>query len=837
MKRKQDLIYQFLLIFFVLFLFWLVVDSEVLFGSKTDWISQHVVFPEYLRTLFYDTGELFPNFAPHIGAGQNIYVLSYYGLLNPIIMLSYLFPQVSMVDYIITTNYVLFLCTGLLFYHFMRSHKKSPNISLLTTLLVIFSSCLLFHFHRHFMFVNYMPFLILGLMGIDRYFKTNKKWIYMLSIFMMIMMSYYYSVTGIFVMVIYGIYQYIRVHEKITVREFLKDGIRFIIPIVVAILMAGVLLLPTAYTILNGRTDQTTSIQLASLFIPDLNLDGLLYGTYSLGFTSVILFALIENLFSEKRENKWLSIAVICVLVFPIFIYLLNGTLYVRDKILLPFLPLMGILLADFLEMFKNKELHLKVLYISTAVIVLLALIQNEQEIFFYIDIVIMWIILFIGSKIGYRTICIGTIILVAFTNFIIANASDQYVTKEEYNTYFSKEKQELIDQVLEKEDKIVRSNQLDDPLYTINKIYRDNYYQTSIYSSTYNANYRNFYDSVFEHPLSHRNSLITSQTNNILYQMFMGVQYVTTKRKAPVGYRKVAGEEGETSIYKNANVLPIGYVSYQTLNEEVFDKIEFPYKDEVLLNQTVTKNSSNDQYETHIKEIDLQTTPKYIESGIDYRKTDQGYHIDVSETSMMQLKLDHSLKNKILIISFDVKNQPDCSVGDLRITINQVKNKLTCSDWLYQNHNDTFKYVISSSKATATLTIGFDPGSYDLENIHVYELDYNDIKDVKKSKDEWKLNTDKSKGDVLTGKVTAKQDGYFTTSIPYDEGFTVLVDGKEVEYEMVNKGFVGFPIEEGTHTVTLEYQSPWFRAGVFLSGIGLLSALVIILFDIKKRK
>ena len=70
---------------------------------------------------------------------------------------------------------------------------------------------------------------------------------------------------------------------------------------------------------------------------------------------------------------------------------------------------------------------------------------------------------------------------------------------------------------------------------------------------------------------------------------------------------------------------MPIGYVSYQTLNEEVFDKIEFPYKDEVLLNQTVTKNSSNDQYETHIKEIDLQTTPKYIESGIDYRKTDQG--------------------------------------------------------------------------------------------------------------------------------------------------------------------------------------------------------------------
>lgn len=118
-----------------------------------------------------------------------------------------------------------------------------------------------------------------------------------------------------------------------------------------------------------------------------------------------------------------------------------------------------------------------------------------------------------------------------------------------------------------------------------------------------------------------------------------------------------------------------------------------------------------------------------------------------------------------------------------------------------------------------------------------MYELDYNDIKDVKNSKDEWKLNKDKSKGDILTGTITAQQDGYFTTSIPYDEGFTVLVDGKEVEYEKVNKGFVGLPIEKGSHTITLEYQSPWFKEGSLLSGVGVLSALVIVIFDMRKRK
>ena len=59
------------------------------FGSKVDWISQHSVLPDYFRQLFYETGNLFPNFAPDIGGGQNIYNFSYYGLFSPLILLSY----------------------------------------------------------------------------------------------------------------------------------------------------------------------------------------------------------------------------------------------------------------------------------------------------------------------------------------------------------------------------------------------------------------------------------------------------------------------------------------------------------------------------------------------------------------------------------------------------------------------------------------------------------------------------------------------------------------------------------------------------------------------------
>lgn len=56
---------------------------EKVFGANVDWISQHSVFPEYFRQQFYETGQIFPEFAANIGGGQNIYHFAYYGLYNP----------------------------------------------------------------------------------------------------------------------------------------------------------------------------------------------------------------------------------------------------------------------------------------------------------------------------------------------------------------------------------------------------------------------------------------------------------------------------------------------------------------------------------------------------------------------------------------------------------------------------------------------------------------------------------------------------------------------------------------------------------------------------------
>ena len=170
---KQDKKYIVIMIFLILGLGFIFFLSPFIFGSKTDWLGQHTAFPEYFRNLFYQTGNFFPNFSIHLGAGQNIFNFAYYGLLNPIILLSYFLPFVPMQTYIIVTSLLSILVSMILLYYFFKP-KLGDKIAFFSVILYFFACPIIFHAHRHIMFVNYMPFLILGLIGVDNYFIKKK---------------------------------------------------------------------------------------------------------------------------------------------------------------------------------------------------------------------------------------------------------------------------------------------------------------------------------------------------------------------------------------------------------------------------------------------------------------------------------------------------------------------------------------------------------------------------------------------------------------------------------------------------------------------------------------
>ena len=133
-KHKKDLIYLSILVLTFIVLSLYTIKGTYLFDSNTDWYSQHISIPEYFRTLFYNTKDLFPDFALNIGNGQNIYNFSYYGLLSPYILISFCLPWLKMSSILSFLTVLSILISTILMYLFLRKHEFTEEESFLATL-------------------------------------------------------------------------------------------------------------------------------------------------------------------------------------------------------------------------------------------------------------------------------------------------------------------------------------------------------------------------------------------------------------------------------------------------------------------------------------------------------------------------------------------------------------------------------------------------------------------------------------------------------------------------------------------------------------------------------
>lgn len=810
--KKIDKNY-FIIILVSLLLVIISVPNNYLFGSLTDWITQHIAFPDYFRKLFYETGNIFPSFAPSIGAGQNIFNFAYYGLYSPLFLLSYLLPFIDMTTYIIGINIIIYIITGILFYKFFKSHYNRST-SFIVTIIMICASPLLYHSHRHFMFVSYMPFLIMGLFGVDAYFERNNKILLIISVFLLILTNYFFSVSSLSVILLYGVFVYIKRKEEIKVKELFIDGLKFLIPIFLGILLASFILLPTAYTLLNGRSTSDTNL-LTSLK-PDLDYSRLLYSSYTLGLTSLGIIALIYGI-KSKKEYKILSLIMFIIISIPLFCLILNGFLYAREKVFIPYLILFGLFICNLFE--NIKKLSLKDIYIF--IIFLVIFILFKSEIYFIIDYIVTLVLIYTLKN--RKTILYLIIAVIVIISCIVTNKNENFVSSDIYNNIL--EDSEEINKI--KYDDKYRFYHLDDNLYTTDKIYTNNYHIDSIYSSTYNQDYYNFYKKIFNNPFSYRNEMILAQTKNLLYQTYMGAKYMYSN-KDMLGYEKVSNH-----IYKNDNVLPIIYGTDRIISEKEFDNLKYPYTLEALFSGVISKEDKNKEITKNTNSIDLDYDVKTIK-GLKIEKKENYLNVVAKYKNNLVLKLKEPINNKVILIDFTLKEEWSCSKGDSKITINGISNTLTCKSWMYKNRNNNFHFYIAEDNLDE-LNIKFNKGEYNIENINVYEIDYNSILEYVKST--YKPEYINISGDQITSKINISNDGYIVTSIPYDNGFTIYDNNKKVEVEKVNKSFIGFSAKKGNHNIKIKYNAPLFKEGKIISLITFITIIIYIFINNKKNK
>ncbi len=88
-----------------------------------------------------------------------------------------------------------------------------------------------------------------------------------------------------------------------------------------------------------------------------------------------------------------------------------------------------------------------------------------------------------------------------------------------------------------------------------------------------------------------------------------------------------------------------------------------------------------------------------------------------------------------------------------------------------------------------------------------------------------------------LKGTIKTEEESILFLSVPYNQGWKIFDNGKEVEYEKVQLGFIGVLLEEGDHYIEMYYTPQGFKSGAILTVCGIGLWLVLIGLDWKKRK
>lgn len=103
-----------------------------------------------------------------------------------------------------------------------------------------------------------------------------------------------------------------------------------------------------------------------------------------------------------------------------------------------------------------------------------------------------------------------------------------------------------------------------------------------------------------------------------------------------------------------------------------------------------------------------------------------------------------------------------------------------------------------------------------------LYSLDQNVVKEFEEYTAAHQMTFDGYTGNTLNGHITAEEAGILYLSVPYNQGYTAAVDGKKVTPVKLGTGLMGVPVEAGEHVITLTYHTPYLMAGICLSVIGI---------------
>lgn len=291
-------------------------------------------------------------------------------------------------------------------------------------------------------------------------------------------------------------------------------------------------------------------------------------------------------------------------------------------------------------------------------------------------------------------------------------------------------------------------------------------------------------------------------------------------KRSAFLSYGVVDGNSDNTDVPKMNNVIDFGAIGNAGYLKFTHNKPSVTFE--------LPKDNSNMELLLYINGLSYKSSPMHLAAS-----NEQGMRVP-SRSQLMINKLNEELP-RLPDDKYTVNIRTNTGYEAMPLI---QPSKLSTT--MYK-HVDEAMVNLGASKVnrtTVTLTSN-DYGLLNYSDMRVVGLKFDDA--YKKRIFNMRANGAKNlklTNSGLTAKFNNRKKMIIGSSIPYVErGWTLKIDNKKTPIFKSNLGFVGFKMPAGKHDVELKYKTPYVRESIFISLIGIVSLVIVLIVNKKENK
>lgn len=758
----------------------------------------------------------------NVGVGSNFLALYVYYLASPLHWIAFLLPQSLLIEFMSYLVIVKVGLCGLTFCIYLRKHFQTESV--VTVLFAIFYalSGYMAAYNWNIMWLDCVILFPLIIWGLEKLVMEGKPVLYCVTLALSILTNFYISIMICIFLVLYF------VTLLFTEERYVKPCLQFGVFSLLAGALAAVLLVPEICAIMAtdfGAMEFPKEIQSYFSVLDELARHQMCVTTerqlehwpniycgvavmilvplfaichkiaikrrfVMLGLAILMLFSFSTNLLdfiwhglnypdSLPARQSFMYIFLVLVMSFEAFAHIRGLS---KQKILYAFLGAVVFLL--FCEKFaEDKDIALGLEALSMAFLAVYGMLlyyyhhhrENEwQKVMFLAG----FILVTVEAGINTYNTSIGTV-----------SRSDYLAPIKDYEYLYEYAQEEA--EGFWRVEKFERR--------TKNDAILAGYPSASLFSSTMNSSVASFYEK-----LGMRHSKVyyafdgaTALTSAMLNVEFMYGETEKNKQneasKSSDRLYTAVAESGDITLYHCNYTLPFGYVvplDFQLSDGEGQDplKVQNAIVRELGIKESLFTRANTIRDEEELVLVADKDAYYYVVNGRGNAKLD--YEGEFGTKSFKDLKYNNVMYvgyleqgNRIRVKNADEEDDtPSLNVTAYRMNLDVLRETL---DKLSKQHMEGVKY------------------------------DSNHI----------------------SGHITLEESGKVFLSVPYEEGWSVNVNGKEVEPELYGECFITIPLESGEYEIVLEYDPKGRVEGIIISVCALVMFIMLLFLNKQKGK